>query len=175
MESLRTQYSEKKGGTKNFWPCFGRPKLGECHQMRSISKIIRCCKKNESPKIFEIASHLSSITSITTLKFSFHSTPPPSHITVLVIQITWVRAGSPREGGWGHKLPPPTFLLILSTLLIISEKFVQKVTLINQISDLRTFQIDKFRQFQAKNYLITFITRANKLFRVVKWPISNPI
>ena len=29
-----------KVGTTNFWPCFGRPKLGECDKMGSVSKIM---------------------------------------------------------------------------------------------------------------------------------------
>ena len=34
-----------KEGTKIFWPCFGRPKPGECDYMRSVSKNMRCCKQ----------------------------------------------------------------------------------------------------------------------------------
>ena len=34
-----------KVGTTNVWPCFGRPKLGECDKMGSVSKIMRCLKK----------------------------------------------------------------------------------------------------------------------------------
>ena len=35
-KSLHTQNSGKK--LKHFWPCFGRPKLGECDKMQSVSK-----------------------------------------------------------------------------------------------------------------------------------------
>ena len=39
-----------KLGTTNVWPCFGRPKLGECDKMRSVSKNMRCPKKQARPQ-----------------------------------------------------------------------------------------------------------------------------
>ena len=39
-----------KVGTTNFWPCFGRPKLGECEKMGSVSKIMSRRKKFPRPQ-----------------------------------------------------------------------------------------------------------------------------
>ena len=39
-----------KVGTTNFWPCFGRPKLGECDKMGSVSKIMSRQKKQIRPQ-----------------------------------------------------------------------------------------------------------------------------
>ena len=44
-----------KVGTTNVWPCFGRPKLGECDKMGSVSKIIRCSKKMYLPKSSDLS------------------------------------------------------------------------------------------------------------------------
>ena len=60
-ESLGTQDVNGQFGTTNFWPCFGHPKLGDCDKIRSVSKIMRCCKKVYLPQF----SNLSFQTQIT--------------------------------------------------------------------------------------------------------------
>ena len=49
-----------KVGTTNFWPCFGHLKLGESDKMGSISKIMRCSKKQARPQFSEYRSQNES-------------------------------------------------------------------------------------------------------------------
>ena len=49
-----------KVGTTNFWPCFGRPKLGECDKMGSVSKIISRWKKQIRPQFSKYRLQIES-------------------------------------------------------------------------------------------------------------------
>ena len=49
-----------KVGTTNFWPCFGRPKLGECDKMGSVSKIMSRRKKQARPQISKYRLQIES-------------------------------------------------------------------------------------------------------------------
>ena len=66
-ESFRTQESENlyQRGYKIFWPCIDRPKLGECDQMRFVSKNKMCQKEVYLPKFSKL--------SLTTQMTSSHS------------------------------------------------------------------------------------------------------
>ena len=57
-ESLRTQDSEnvyERWVQQIFDHVLGRPKLGECEKMGSVSKIIRCYKKMYLPKSSDLS------------------------------------------------------------------------------------------------------------------------
>ena len=49
-----------KVGTTYFWPCFGRPKLGECDKMGSVSKIISRWKKQIRPQFSKYRLQIES-------------------------------------------------------------------------------------------------------------------
>ena len=49
-----------KVGTTNFWPCFGRPKLGECDKMGSVSKIMSRPKKFIRPQFSKYRFQIES-------------------------------------------------------------------------------------------------------------------
>ena len=53
LTSRRFRICIWKVGTTNFWPCFGRPKLGECDKMGSVSKIMSRWKKQIRPQFSE--------------------------------------------------------------------------------------------------------------------------
>ena len=58
--ALRIQKIYMKGGTKIFWPCFGRPKLGECNKMGSVSKIMSRQKKFIRPQFSKYRFQIES-------------------------------------------------------------------------------------------------------------------
>ena len=49
-----------KVGTTNVWPCFGRPKLGECEKMGSVSKIMSRPKKFPRPQFSKYRLQIES-------------------------------------------------------------------------------------------------------------------
>ena len=49
-----------KVGTTNFWPCFGRPELGECDKMGSVSKIMSRPKKFIRPQFSKYRFQIES-------------------------------------------------------------------------------------------------------------------
>ena len=49
-----------KVGTTNFWPCLGRPKLGECDKMGSVSKIMSRPKKLPRPQFSKYRLQIES-------------------------------------------------------------------------------------------------------------------
>ena len=53
----------RKLAAGQFWPCFARPKSVEGDQMRSVSKNMRCCKKQIRPQFSKYRFHTESASS----------------------------------------------------------------------------------------------------------------